>query len=309
MKIQMIMNSSPGSNYSECFEKALVERLAHALVGIERTSHPEEATEIARRTASGSADTIVVVGGDGTVNAVLNGILGTKLALGVIPAGSANDLASLYHIPSEVGKACDVIMGRSIHHADLICVNGWYYITAGGLGLGCEIARVANTLRRYRMGRPAGRLLRSKLYLLMALYVLLKNGAHSEKLEVRLNGHSLSADTFSLLVNNQSFLGKHFLVSPGAINDDGLFDVCLIRSGRSLTRMLPALIKVLAGRHLDSPYVMTWRATELIVRAGKPLCFFGDGEIHQESSEFRIRIAPQALDIIVPEFYGRSCQC
>lgn len=306
MKIQLIINRAGNDAQNGRLEKYLTHQFGGALVGLETTSDFQEVTDIARRasrscsstTGGACADTIVVAGGDGTVNAALNGIVGTDAALGIIPTGLANDLASLYRIPSNLGKACDVILSRRLRRADLITVNGWYYVTAGGFGVGYEIADMVNRVRHNQAGRTAGRILKSKFYLLAALYVLLKNGAASKTLDIEYNGSSFTIDAFMLTVANQPFLGKHFLMTPEAINDDGLFDVCLIKNPRSLARIIPGIRKVLTGRHVKSPYVKMWRTSELIVRAATPLNFFGDGEPYRGSSELRIGIALESLNVI-----------
>jgi len=141
MKIKVIANPQPMNGHYRYLRALVQQQFGHHVVGIEQTTCPQHATDIARRAASEDVDTVVAVGGDGTVNEVINGIVGTELALGIIPTGTANDLASLYSIPTDVGKACKLILERHVQEADVINVNGWYYVTAGGLGLPCEVAR------------------------------------------------------------------------------------------------------------------------------------------------------------------------
>ncbi|HEB29626.1 hypothetical protein LCGC14_3070530 [marine sediment metagenome] len=140
-------------------------------------------------------------GGDWSVNEVLNGIMGSDVAIGIIPTGTANDLASYYRLPCNIEKACDIILKRRIHRADLILVNNRYFITAGGLGFSSEVANIVNTIK------------------------------------------------------NQPFLGKNFVISPDAVNDDGIFNVCLIKNSKTRAGKLSILIKVLTGRHIYFPSV------------------------------------------------------
>ena len=277
-------------------------KFAHSPVDIEETAYPQHATDIARQAVEENVDTIVAVGGDGTVNEVLNGIVGTDVVLGIIPTGTANDLASLYHIQTNVAKACDIILERRLHRADVIGVNGWYYLTTGGVGLPCEVASIANTIKRSGMiGKRLTQILGSKLYILAVLCALVKKNTRRNLLTLPWNGCSIRVDALSFMMNNQSFLGKKFLMSPGAVNDDGMFDICLIENSKSRVQILSLLIQVRTGRHIYSPSVKTWRAGELVVDAENPLTFFGDGEIFQKVSVFKIKIFPRALNVIVPK--------
>lgn len=309
MKIQVIINpkSKNGNNYS--LVSTLWKKFSHCLVDIQQTYYPKHATDIARKAVKENVDTLVVVGGDGTVNEVLNGIAGTDVALGIIPAGTANDLASHYHIPADAIKACDIILERCVHRTDVICVNGMCYITGGGIGLPCEVANIANRIKRNgRIGRLLVKMLGSNLYILSVLITLMQKCTQQKLLFIKSNGSFFMVDTLSLMVDNQSFLGKNFLMSPGAVNDDGIFDICLIENSKSRMQILLILMKVLTGKHIHFPSVWTWRAGELVVYSQKPLMYFGDGEIFEEGLEFKIKIFPRALNVIVPKAFLESQQ-
>ena len=301
MRIVVILNPKSRKAGRRSLQATLEARFGRSLVSVERTAYPRHATDIVRRAVQANVDTIVAVGGDGTVNEVLNGMVGTDVALGIIPAGSANDLASLHHLPSNVAEACDVILQRRTHRVDLIRVNGWHYVTAGGVGFPCDVARIATTIRRSgAIGRRLGRAMGSVLYVLGVLCALVENDTGHNRMTIRSNGHSVEAEPLWLMVDNQSFVGKRFLMSPGAVNDDGLFDICLADDCRGRARVLWRVLQLLSGKHIHSPSVSTWRADEIAVEAERPLAYFGDGEIHQVASAFEIQICPSALNLIVP---------
>jgi len=174
--------------------------------------------------------------------------------------------------------------------------------TTGGVGLPCEVASIANTIKRSGMiGKRLAQILGSKLYILAVLCALVKKNTRRNLLTLPWNGCSIRVDALSFMMNNQSFLGKNFLMSPGAVNDDGMFDICLIENSKSRVQILSLLIQVLTGRHIYSPSVKTWRASELVVDAENPLTFFGDGEVFQKVSAFKIKIFPRAINVIVPK--------
>ncbi len=307
MKIKVIINPKSKNCSPRYLESMLKEKLRQYYVDIEDTAYPQHATEIARKAVEENVDTIVAVGGDGTINEVLNGIVGTDIALGIIPTGTANDLATFCGIPEDPDKACEVILNWNLQSTDVIEVNNRYYVTSGGLGFPSEVIRIANRIKyKNIIGKLLGQLLGSKIYILAVLYAILMKKRKENFLKVRWNGSSIYADSLSLMLNNQPFLGKHLLMSPEALNSDGRFDVCLIGNSKSRLQILSTLLKVTFGKHVHSSSVSTWQANKLVVSSEKPLAFFGDGEIIQQGTRFNIRIIPEALKLIVPAQKERS---
>jgi diacylglycerol kinase (ATP) len=307
MRIKFILNPKLKKVNGTFLRRVLNHRFADSRVDIEQTIYPLHALIIAQQAAKDDFDTVVAVGGDGTVNQVLNGIIGTKTALGIIPTGTANDLASYYHIPHDVEKTCSLIADRHLQPADVIRVNGWCYVTAGGIGLPATVAGIANAIKSNgKTGQLIGQLMGSKLYLLAVMGALLKSRRYRNPLSIKFEGGQMKAHALSLMVNNQPFLGRNFLMSPGAVNDDGMLDVCLIENTATLIEMLAVILKVLTGRHIFSPGVRTWQTREVIVETEKPTDFLGDGEICQKAKEFIIRILPRALNVITAKTEGNE---
>jgi len=307
MRIKVIINPKSKNGNHKDLKTMLEEKFSHSLAGIEQTTYPKHATEIAQRAVRENVDAIVAVGGDGTINEVLNGIAGTDVALGIIPTGTANDLATFYGIPKDPTKACQVILNQNVSCADLIRVNNRYYVTSGGLGFPSDVVGIASWMKHQNMiGKLLGQLMGSKIYILALLCALIKKSKRENFLKVRWNGSSLYADSLSLLLNNQPFLGKNLLMSPGALNNDGRFDVCLIGNPKSRLRVLSILLKVLTGKHVYFSSVSRWLADKLVVTSERPLAFFGDGEIICQGTYFNLQIIPKALKIIVPAQKERS---
>jgi diacylglycerol kinase (ATP) len=302
MKIMVIVNPRSKRGSDGHLQSSLKEGLRKSHAEISKTAYPGHATQIAQRAVRRGFDTVVAVGGDGTVNEVLNGIVGSEVALGVIPTGTANDLASHYRIPGDLNQACEVVRRRRVHRTDVLSVNQRYYLTAGGTGLPCDVASIANSIKSHgAAGRLLGRILSTRLYLVAALWAVAVRPRLHNPLEIHCLGQSFAADTLSLTISNQPFLGGRFMVSPSAADDDGRFDVCLISNSKNRAQILSILLRVLSGTHTHSPSVLSWKARELVVSAQQPLGFFGDGEVIQTASKFRIQILPGALNLIVPE--------
>ena len=277
MNIKVIINPKTNHGSAGYLKAILKENFGLYYTDIEETAHPQHATEIATEAAKKNFDTIVAVGGDGTINEVLNGMAGTDIPLGIIPTGMANDLATFCRIPKAPEKACRVILKRHLRCADVIEVNGRYYVTAGGLGFPSDVVRIANQMKyKNIIGKLLGQLMGSKIYILAVIYALLKKSREENLLQIRWNKNSVYADLLSLMLNNQPFLGKRLLMSPGAINNDGKFDVCIIGNSRSRLQILSILVKVIFGKHVRSSSVRTWQVNDLAVSSEKPQAFFGD---------------------------------
>jgi diacylglycerol kinase (ATP) len=265
------------------------------------TRYPGDARILARRAAINGADVVVAVGGDGTVNEVLNGIVGTSSALGVIPAGTANDLAAAFRIPTDPGEAVDVIRRGGCVSTDLIKANDRYFLTAGGFGLASEAAAVANRLKSSTGALGVlVRLLGRTVYMLAVLLAYLRYCRRPHILTLHYPGYYTSADVFSLIVANQPFFAKWFRIAPGASNLDGRIDVCLLKRTRRLLEPLIALIDVVSGRHIRRRHVHLAQCERLVITSEEPVAFFGDGEMFPPSKTFHLGVVPRGLKVLTP---------
>jgi len=153
-------------------------------------------------------DLIIAVGGDGTVSEIVNGITGSKTALGIIPTGTANDLATLYRIPTDINAACKIIKQCNTKEIDIINVNGWNYITGGGIGLPTEVARISEVIKSNKIyGNLFKHTLGSKVYILAMIFALIKLNKFLNYVEIYNNEKVIRIKTLFMVINNQSFVG------------------------------------------------------------------------------------------------------
>ncbi len=300
MKTMVILNPKSRAGSDPGMETVLRAKFPAPDGQMAKTCHPGHATEIARRAVREGVDRIVIAGGDGTIHEVINGMIGSAVRLAVIPAGTANDLASYFSSLTDVGSACDAIQNGTVRPTDVIQVNDRYYITAGGVGFPSEVASLANAIKtKTRTGRLLARLFSSLFYCAAALLAILVRARHNI-VRINSNGSDITSDIFSLTISNQPFLGKKFRVSPGAANDDGRMDVCLIPNSKTGLGALAVVLKVIAGRHVLSPKVKTWRADRLELQSRQALPFLADGELNLKATKFTIQVHPRMVNMIVP---------
>jgi diacylglycerol kinase (ATP) len=301
MKTLVVINPKSGGCRPGKIEKLIRGFLCHHELTICRTMYCGHAEALARSGVSEDFDTIVVVGGDGTVNEVLNGIIGSGIKLAIIPAGTANDLVAYYDIPNDVGGALDIIKTGRIRKLDAIKVNQRYYLTVGGIGLAAGVVEIINRIRRkaYISGKIVS-YLGSAIYIVGLIGVLLNKSAYSRNVSIDTGGRLTVNTTNSLLIGQQPRMGKYFNVFPGISGNSGRAKLQLITDR---DKGLLFLMNILSAIHVinrSSPCVKKMSFSKAVITLDRQVRFFGDGEILDESDRFIIEIIPKAVNLIVP---------
>lgn len=260
------------------------------------TEHPGHATELAHTT---SADIIVAVGGDGTINEVANGIIGTSKILGIVPNGSGNDLIKSIGIAGDMQRALDCILNNKVQAIDCATVscsqdsaygNSPKRYFVNGVGIGFDAAVAERTRQIKLLGGTA-------LYMLAVFQTLGKYKAPRFSIEI----DSAKTESRSLLIaiGNGRCAGGGFYLTPKAKVDDGMLDVCMIES-ISIPNILRIMPKVMQGKHETSKHVVMQRGKQIAVRASAPFFVHADGEVvGRNVTGVDVCIHEQALRIIV----------
>jgi diacylglycerol kinase (ATP) len=234
------------------------------------------------------ADLLVAVGGDGTVNRALPHLGGGARPLGILPTGTANDLAGALRIPRRPREACDVIRSGCAVAVDLLGVNGVPFATSGALGIAAAVSARVN---RWRRIHGVG----ACVYSLAAIAEIL-HGAPPLRIRVEHDGGSISGRVAGLLACNQSRLGGTLTAAPDADPSDGHLDLALIPAcGRGA--LLTAALRMRRGR----PRFRVVRVREAILEVDRETTFYGDGEPLARGRRFRIEARPAALRVLAPE--------
>jgi len=242
---------------------------------------------------------VVAVGGDGTVSRVINGRLPERL--GLIPRGTANDLATELGIPRDFERAWEVLEGGSEVEIDLISVNGARFATGGGLGLATDVAVRANRLKaKPGRWRPLVRWLGPLVYPLATLVEAQGRARRPIQATIRARGVVRRGDVSAILVSNQPRLGRCFTASPSASNRDGLLHLCGLEAPRSCARLLWLCARFCTGRADAQREVFQLRARHVTIETDDHVTFFGDGEPLADGRHFSLEVLPRALRVVVP---------
>jgi len=262
------------------------------------TSHQGEAMELAQNAADNGAELIVSVGGDGTVNEIVNGIMKSKNdpPLGIIPLGWANDFIKSTNIPSDIFEACKILIKGKTKKIDIGIINDQiYFANICGVGFDAEVAQLANQMKNKH---PNLHILSAFVYVFATVKKLLSPfSCHNVK--IKFDGQEIHSKILFIAISNGKFYGGRFKITPEAIIDDGLFEVCTVEEmGRF--KYLSIIPKVFKGTHASIKGVNFYRAKEVVIQSSEPILAQVSGEVIEGQKEFTITLLPKSLKLIVP---------
>ncbi|MBW4442843.1 MAG: lipid kinase [Plectolyngbya sp. WJT66-NPBG17] len=233
-------------------------------------------------------DLVIVGGGDGTLNAAVEGLVETKLPLGILPLGTANDLARTLGIPPTLPEACQVIADGKAQQIDLGWVNGKYFLNVASLGLSVQITRGLTKTAKKRWGVLA--------YAATAFQVLWKSRRF--KAEIVCDGRSQQVKTVQIAVGNGRYYGGGMAVAEDAAIDDERLDLYSLEIDH-WWQMALAMPDLRRGTHTKSRWIQSWQGKEIFVYAPKPRSINTDGEI-TTTTPAHFKVVPKALTVLVP---------
>jgi diacylglycerol kinase (ATP) len=287
VKTLFLVNSRSGSN-----RRRDVARLIAATCDWEHEIVPcgskEELDGIIRDAAARGVRAVFAVGGDGTVHELAKRLLGTDIALGVVPTGSGNGFARHLGLPMDTRKAIRACNSLRVETIDTAKVNGTPFINMMGIGFDAWIAEAfANAGTRG---------------LLTYVRVAVRGFARykSESYEVTIDGASTRHRAFVIAVANASQYGNNARIAPLASMQDGILDVTLIEHAPLLR--VPMLAAQLFGGSLHRARgVITMRGRSITIQRATAGAAHLDGEPVTLPELLTIEIVPRSLRVIVPE--------
>lgn len=254
---------------------------------IQHTQYAKHGTVLAKEAAAKGAYAVVAVGGDGSVNDIVAGLLGTDAALAIIPKGSGNGMARTMGIPLLEQEAIKLINKGNTIKMDIGFANGQPFISNAGVAFDALIARkFAKSVRR---GFAMYSWLVTK-YLWMY---------KAWKWNIEIDGKLITEKAFIITVANCKQFGYNFQIAPDADYTDGLFNVVIVRN---FPRMLGGLIvlRAMNGSIYKSPYVTNYRAKEVTISHPELRLMQTDGDAHACENKIHFTIKQGAQKVIVP---------
>lgn len=247
---------------------------------------PEIARDIVRLRES--ADLIILCGGDGTIASGALAVVECGLPLGIIPLGTANDLARTLGIPMDLVQAADVILAGTTRKIDLGTVNGYAFFNVASIGLSADLAQGLDTKLKKRFGRFG--------YALAAAKVLLK--ARPFTAAIREKGSITRVKTFQIAVGNGRHYGGGNVVEASAEIDDGELDLYSLEFS-TVWKLAGLLRSFRSGTHGAWNEVRTARCVEFDIETRRPMPVNTDGEI-VTSTPAKFLVHPGAITVLAP---------
>jgi diacylglycerol kinase (ATP) len=270
-------------------------RLKYVATMIEADSAGEFRNQVRRALREGCA-TLIAMGGDGTLQLLVNEVLGQEVQVGVIPAGCGNDFAAALGITKNVEKAVEIIVGGKTRRVDLVCVRNSSglnvaYLGGGGMGIDAEALRYANG----RFAKWPGRL----RYLASAIAALRGfRGVQVEAAFPESDVPNVAKLVLLAAVLNAPTLGGGLRLAPEARLDDGMLEVVMIEMLRK-REVLALIPRLLITGELRSPHTVRMRCAKIKLTAEKETSFQGDGELLGKTP-VEIAVVPKALRVLAP---------
>ena len=239
----------------------------------------------------------ILCGGDGTINRFINLIMkipdkNKTISLGVIPCGRANDLARYMNIPLGVKNALKTLDKNEVKNIDLIRVNNNYLVTGGGIGLPAEIVEDSNRFSHTPLGRFFKTILGDLLYPIITLkkFIFGYKGIEFNSIERK--------KLLGIYVLNQPFIGKRFNLAPNAKNNDGIFEIRIVKIPLSFISNFITLSKGVNGKLSELEWVKEKSSGDFSFSINGLSYFMGDGELLVKGNKFKIEIVPKAIKLI-----------
>jgi diacylglycerol kinase (ATP) len=253
---------------------------------------PEIARDIVR--LRHIADLVIVCGGDGSVSSAALAAMESRLPLGIIPMGTANDLARTLDIPMDLAGAADVIARGETRPVDVGTVNGHAFFNVASIGLSSDLAQSLDPGLKKRFGRLG--------YAVAALKVLTRASHFGATIKEK--GRTTAVETYQIAVGNGRHYGGGNVVEESAEIDDGHLDLYSLEM-KNLWKLALMLRSFRSGTHGAWQEVRTARCVEFDIETKRPMPINTDGEI-VTATPAHFKVHPKAITIFAPVAPGRA---
>lgn len=289
MKAALIINPFSGKRRQAPRVRRQAERMAADLgvaLSVEMIKGPGHGMELARAAVSAGAERVLCAGGDGTLNAVATGLIGTRVAMGVVPMGSGNGYARSLGLPQKAEEALRAAFTGTPRPMDVGYLNDRPFLGTAGVGFDARVAdRFDRTKRRGMIG-----------YLQIILEEIAAAG--TTHVRVTANGRTTEADLLMLVFCNTREFGNGACISPASRPDDGVAELKLV-SKPPLGSLPMAFIDLYTNRADRLRHIRSIPATDAQVVQDGTLAHL-DGEPVEIGHNVYFRLEPRRLPVIVP---------
>jgi diacylglycerol kinase (ATP) len=265
-------------------------------VQIAATTAPGDATTKAQTAAQSGYHAVIAAGGDGTVNEVMNGLVGTDTALGVLPLGTVNIWAREMGLSMDMLKAADSLGKSELTKIDVGMAGNRYFLLMAGIGFDAAVTATVRSEEKKLLGAVA--------YVKQAMQIAWN--FRGVRLKLRIDGKRVRGKILMVIIGNSQLYGGVVKFTAHATIDDGLLDVCVIK-GRGMLSAPRRLISIFARHYNRDPQVQYYQAKQVEIRGKrrKALPVQVDGD-YLGTTPMTFQVVPDRLWIMVPPNADRS---
>lgn len=255
MRIYAICNPTAGHGLGKKTGMQILEALQHKKIHchLMMTDHPGHASALAQKAVQEGAQMVLAIGGDGTAHETAQGLMGTGVPLGIIPAGTGNDFIKTLGLPKEPLDALEYILKGTARETDIGMINGRLFLNE--IGTGFDVMALDYTLKVKRFCRG----------ILPYFYGVLQALFRFRSMDLTFSvdgGEEIRQKAFVMEVANGGHIGGGIRIAPNASVDDGLMDVVVV--GHIRRRDLPfRLMGLMQGKILSFPETKFYRAKQV----------------------------------------------
>jgi len=284
--ILFIVNPISGTGKQKQLDKLLANNLDkskfdYSIVFTESGGH---ATDLAKSGIDDN-DIIVAVGGDGTVNEVARGLVNSNRIMGILPVGSGNGLARHLKLSMRLSESIKILNKLEIETIDTADINGEYFVNVAGIGFDAHVAHLyAKTVKRGPI--PYAKLMTMEFQKYKPI-----------PYKVLIEGKSYDLSAFLISFANSSQFGNNAYISPQAIINDGLIDVCMM-TGFPIVEAGQLAMQLFNKRMDKSKYMNIVQGANITIEAENDIIGHIDGEPVNFSNKIEVRVNPASLKVI-----------
>ncbi|MBV7533647.1 diacylglycerol kinase family protein [Chitinophaga sp. sic0106] len=288
-KILFIINRKAGTDRQKHLDGAISRYFPATEYSVEIThlAYLGHGKDLAAAAVKNGVHTVVAVGGDGSINEIAQGLVGTDAALAIVPLGSGNGLARALKIPLDANKALQLIVANKQKTMDVGFANEHLFLSNAGVGFDALVAE------EFRHTTKRG------LYGYAKLVIQRFNSYRPEAYTINIDGKELEEKAFLLTVANGNQFGYEFKLAPRASVFDGMLDVCIMPPVKFL-ELLPISLHSLKG-NIDKTRYLKHYTGKTITITGNSLQFLQvDGDaVPFTGNEVTLRIQEKAIRVVV----------
>ncbi|HRO40130.1 MAG TPA: diacylglycerol kinase family lipid kinase [Flavobacteriales bacterium] len=286
MKVVAVINPRSGKGKAGSMRKP-VEQLARQLeadLHVHLVQHPGDGTRFAQQAVAQGAHRMITIGGDGTLNAVAAGLVGSGVPIGIVPMGSGNGYARSLGLPRDPEAALQLAFTGTARQMDVCYLNDRLFLGTAGIGFDARVA--------WEFDQSAGRGMWNYARLIIK-HVL---GAKPMRTVTKANNQTREDHVLMLVFCNTREFGNGAVISPGSRPDDGLAELRIVAKP-PLLPMLTAFVRLYNGRIDGSPYLTNITTNYAKVHQAGTLAHL-DGEPVEIGHEVVFRLEPRRLWVV-----------